>query len=46
MVFPSSSDPVFEAFLVGFALPFLAACGGWAIGLIRHLVSLFDRDSL
>jgi len=46
MWLPDTTDPQYEAFIVGFILPIIAACGGWLIGLIRKMIQMINSDHL
>jgi len=41
--FPEWNDPGFQAFLVGFLIPFLSAAFGFAIGSVRSIISKLDK---
>jgi len=42
--FPDGSSPEFEAYLVGFLVPFLAAAAGFSIGAVRSMLSRLDKS--
>ncbi len=46
MYVPSSNDPNFEAFIIGFFLPFLAATGGFLVGMVRKMINMINSDHL
>lgn len=36
--FPETNSPEFYAFMIGFGLPFVSACFGFAIGIVRNIL--------
>jgi len=44
--FPSTNDPAYGAFIIGFFLPFISALSGFIIALVRHLLSHINQDRL
>jgi hypothetical protein len=46
MNFPTLDDPNFQAFVVGFVLPFLAATFGFTVYLVRKIISMVDNEHL
>lgn len=45
MNIPDTSDPNFQAFITGFMLPFLSSAFGFAVFVIRKIISNADHQN-